>query len=76
MVRAVDVVMNHALRTADAIHIATVLELRDIMAGFNDPIILVSNDVEMCDAGVDEGIEVISAADNAIDRLNSLLGIS
>ena len=76
MVRAVDVVMNHALRTADAIHIATVLELRDIMAGFQDPIILVSNDVEMCDAGIDEGIEVISAADNTIDRLNSLLGIS
>lgn len=75
LTKAIDVVMNHTLRTADAIHFSTVLELIEIMADFNETIILISNDKEMCQAALNEGIEVLSAADNEIERLSSILGL-
>ena len=73
LTRAIHVVMDHALRTADAIHLATALEVQDMMFALDEIIILLSNDKEMCRAGEKEGLRVISAKDDKIDELNNLL---
>ncbi len=75
LVSATHVIMDHALRTADAIHLATALEVQNMMHSFDEDIILLSNDKEMCKAAEMEGLEVISAKDDKIAELRKLLAV-
>ena len=70
LVRSIEVVMKHALRTADAIHVATAMEVQDMMDQLGDEVILVTNDDEMCHAGRAENFRVLTPRD--IDDLRSL----
>lgn len=70
LIQAVNVVMEHAMRTADSIHLATVLELKNIVSNINEKIILCTNDEEMVIAGKKEGLNVIEADDADISILH------
>ena len=71
LAKTINVVMDHALRTVDSIHLATVLELKEMMAKIDEDTILVSNDNEMCDAAKKEDLAVLKPADK--DKLISML---
>lgn len=76
LTKAIHVVMDHALRTADAIHLATAIEVQDIMSPFDESIILLTNDKEMFRAAKMEGIKVMKALDEKIDGLNNVLTLT
>jgi predicted nucleic acid-binding protein len=71
LTKSINVVMDHSLRTVDSLHIATVLELKEMMSKIDEETILVSNDNEMCNAGKKEGLDVLKPSDK--DRLISIL---
>ncbi len=75
LTKAIHVVMDHTLRTADAIHLATALVVQDMMFALDEFIVLLSNDKEMCRAAEKEGLRVISAKDDKIAELNKLLNL-
>ena len=63
LAKAINVVIKHALRTADAIHLTIALELRDMMVKLNENVILISNDNEMCEAAEKENLQVLKQSD-------------
>ena len=63
LTKAVNVVMDHALRTADSLHLATVLELKEMMAKIDEDVILISDDIEMCTAAKKEGLKLLRPKD-------------
>ena len=54
--RAVSVTEHYKLRAADAIHLATALDLRDAMAGTNESVVLVTSDHELLEAARRAGL--------------------
>ena len=71
LTKSISVVMDHALRTVDSLHLATVLELKEMMAKINEDTILVSDDNEMCNAAEKESLVVLKPSDK--DKLISIL---
>ena len=71
LAKAINVVIKHSLRTADAIHLTIALELRDMMAKLNEDVILISNDNEMCEAAQKENLQVLKPSDE--EELKSIL---
>ena len=57
---ALTFVTKHGLKSADSIHLATVMELRGIMEGVGESVIFVCDDEELANAGRAEGLEVIN----------------
>ncbi len=74
LVNAIDIVMEYALWTADAIHVATAIELRAMMSMVNDEVRMITTDIEMCDVARSEDVIVMNARDDNIARLRSLFG--
>jgi len=70
MEKALDVIMVHGTKTLDSIHLGSLLELRDIMRLVHEDVILISDDVEMCEAARKEKFLVITS--NDIDMLKKL----
>ena len=71
LAKSISVVMDHALRTVDSLHLATVLELEEMMAEIDEDTILVSDDNEMCKAAEKESLVVLKPSDK--DKLISIL---
>ena len=71
LTKSINVVMDHALRTVDSLHLATVLELKEMMEKIDEDTILVTNDNEMCSAAEKENLVVLKPSDK--DRLISIL---
>ena len=70
LARTVNIIMKHALRSADALHLTTALELRMIMNKVNDKVILASNDNEMCNAAKSEELVFIKPIDENVSELS------
>jgi predicted nucleic acid-binding protein len=73
MVKSISIIMEHALRTADALHVSTALELRNIMKELEERVILISNDNEMYNATIKAGMEVIKPDEKGIKELSVIL---
>ena len=63
MGKAIEVIMEHGTRTLDAIHLGSLMELRDTMRLVREDVLLVSDDREMCEAARKERFEVITSKD-------------
>ena len=70
---AITVVQNHRLRSADAIHLATALEISSVDP--NAPLALVTSDAELAEAGQAAGLETLTpGSPEAMARLNQIRG--
>jgi len=56
---ALEVAENHALRGADAIHLASALSLRRSLPGPKDDVVIVTSDKELANAAKQEGFAVL-----------------
>ena len=63
LTRALDVVMNHSIKTLDSIHLGALLELRDTMKPVKDEVILISDDDEMYETAKLEKFSVLRPED-------------
>ncbi len=57
---ALNKVVSHALKSADSIHLSTVVELREIMKDAGEKVVFVCDDDELMKAGRRENLEVIN----------------
>jgi predicted nucleic acid-binding protein len=57
---ALNKVVSHALKSADSIHLSTVLELREIMKDAGEKVVFVCDDDELMKAGRRENLECIN----------------
>lgn len=65
---------HHALKAGDAIHLASALRLKPSAANM-EPVVLVTSDRELSDAGGAEGFEVLNPEDDdASQRLRDMSG--
>lgn len=69
---AITYVVKYALKSADSMHLATVVELKEIMKEIGENVIFVCDDKELMDAGRCENLEVINPRDDG-ERLKGLL---
>lgn len=63
---SVEAVKNYALRAGDAIHLATVLRIRDSL---NEDVTLVTSDQELVQAGAEAGLTVIDPTEESEETL-------
>jgi len=63
MGKAIEVIMEHGTRTLDAIHLGSLIELRETMRLVQEDVVLVSDDREMCMAARSDGFTVIGSGD-------------
>lgn len=74
---AVTYVVKYALKSADSMHLATVVELKKIMKEIGENVIFVCDDRELVDAGRCENLEVINPRDaDDAERLKGIVGQS
>jgi len=52
--------MKHAIKTADSIHLASAIKLRDILKRSKETLIFVGDDEELCTAALNERMKVIN----------------
>ncbi|MFN4218773.1 MAG: type II toxin-antitoxin system VapC family toxin [Candidatus Bipolaricaulia bacterium] len=72
-VRAIELTLAHGLRTADALQLATALELKGLLARSQEKLIFVVDDHELYNAARQESLEVINPrAEDARKRLEQL----
>ena len=70
---AISVVQNHRLRSADAIHLATALTISSVDP--NLPLVVVTSDAELAEAGQAAGLEMLTPDHpEATDRLSQMRG--
>jgi hypothetical protein len=55
---AVDLARQYKLRGADAVHLATALDLQNTLAGISEPVVLVTSDDELLEAARTAGLQV------------------
>jgi len=65
---ALNKVVRHALKSADAIQLATVVKLREIMKEVGEEVVFVCDDDELMKARRRENLEVINPR-NEVDKL-------
>lgn len=73
MVKSIRIIMDHSLRTADALHLSSAVELRDMMKDLNEDVVLVSNDMEMCNAALNIGFKVLKPDGKGIMKLQKIM---
>ena len=73
MVKSIGVIIDHSVRTMDALHLSSAMQLRDMMEGLNEKGILVSNDTEMCDAALNDGFIVLRPDERGLRELNEMI---
>jgi len=64
---ALNKIVSHALKSADAIQLSTVIELREIMKDAEEKVVFVCDDDELLKAGRGENLEVINPR-SEVDR--------
>jgi predicted nucleic acid-binding protein len=64
---ALNKIVSHALKSADAIQLSTVIELREIMKDAGEKVVFVCDDDELLKAGRGENLEVINPR-SEVDR--------
>lgn len=57
---AITYVVKHALRSADSMHLATVIELREIMKEIGENVIFICDDEELINAGRKENLDALN----------------
>ena len=65
---ALNKVVSYALKSADAIQLSTVVELREMMKDAGEKVVFVCDDDELMKAGRRENLEVINPR-NEVDKL-------
>ncbi len=75
LAKTINIIMKYALRSADALHLTTALEMKRMMEEVNDSVILASNDDEMCNAAREEELTFIKPIDENISEIDVVLGI-
>lgn len=71
--RAIDLALAHALRTADALQLATALNLKDVLERTGEKLIFIADDDDLCKAAVNEGLVTINPREKtAVKRLRQL----
>lgn len=71
---AVTYVVKYALKSADSMHLATAVELKETIKEIGENVIFVCDDRELIDAGRRENLEVLSPRDsNDAERLKRLI---
>lgn len=72
--RAADLARHHKLRGADAVHLATALDLWRVLTDINEPLVLVTSDEELLEAARAVGLLVENpvAGSTASSRLEGL----
>lgn len=71
MGKALEVIMEHGTRALDAIHLGSLLELRETMRLIGEDVYLISDDQEMCKAARCERFDVITSKDIGMLRKSS-----
>lgn len=74
LANSIEVIMDHSLRTADALHLSSALELKKMMTKVGERFFLVTNDKEMIDAAKSSEMNVLMPDENGILELNALFG--
>lgn len=66
--------MKHTVKTADSIHLASAIELREILKISKERLIFVGDDEELCIAALNERTDVINPReDGAMQKLEEYL---
>ena len=69
-IRAMEATLAHGLRTADALQLATALDLQEVLRSANERLIFLVDDQELYEAAQKEGLEVINPREQgALNRL-------
>lgn len=72
-IRAIELALAHGLRTADALQLATALELKAVLERTQEKLILIVDDQELYEAAKEEKLEVINPRERgALKRLRQL----
>lgn len=72
--KSISLIMKHAVKTADSIHLASAIELREILKISKERLIFVGDDEELCIAALNEKTDVINPReDGAMQKLEEYL---
>lgn len=69
-IRAMEVTLVHGVRTADALQLATALDIQEVLQSANELLVFLVDDEELYEAAQKEGLEVINPRERgALTRL-------
>lgn len=72
--KSIFLIMKHTVKTADSIHLASAIELREILKISKERLIFVGDDEELCIAALNERTDVINPReDGAMQKLEEYL---
>jgi len=68
--KSISLIIKHAIKTADSIHLASVIELKEILKESKERLVFVVDDKELYTAGLNENLKVINPRENdAVQKL-------
>ena len=72
--KSIFLIIKHAIKTADSIHLASAIELREVLRKSEERLIFVGDDEELCTTALNEGTDVINPReDGAVQKLEEYL---
>ncbi len=66
-------IMKHNINSADALHMASLLKIKDVAKGFKNDVVLVASDKRLNMAASDEGITVMDPESKSMDDMRRLM---
>jgi len=67
-------ILKHNINSADALHMASLIQIRNVAKSFRNDVILVASDKRLIRAARDEGIIVMDPEVESMERMRELIG--